>query len=82
MRIEMESRVRPCVVDGFPALFHGFFLASIRNTQLAGEAIPIYRIAPVAVVEMQDGRVREITPTSRVTFRDSAAEFSQYCFEE
>ncbi len=78
----MDSRVRPCVVDGCPALFHGFFPASIKNTQIAGDVIPIYRIAPVAVVEMQDGRVREVTPTSRVVFRDSAAEFSRYCFEE
>lgn len=75
------SDYRPCIVEGFKAIFHRWEEKSwvVPPSPLVGGHSGGTVRGVFAIVEMEDGTVREVEPT-KLNFGDNRRLFERYCF--
>ena len=73
------NELRPCMVQGVRALFHGWAEIEIPNME-DGKQVGRSRTVN-AVVELEDGSIRTVSP-SKVCFADSAELFKGFTWED
>ena len=70
--VPKAPRLRPCTVDGVNALFHRWedFATVLEPSPMVGGHPGGQLRETFAIVEMEDGQIREVKP-SKVVFKDT-----------